>query len=127
MKTITRLVVVLAAALALVAPATNAATAAPTQPTPAAAPAVAQLSDHASPDEYVVGVPAGWVEWDGFLITTKANCESRKNYLITTYHLIRSRIGCFEVVDVCGCTIGWVIFVDSGASPRWERDDQAVA
>lgn len=117
MKGIIRLGVVLGVALALVAPAANAATAAPAQSTTV----VAQLPQSDSPVgtlDWVEGVPPGWVPWDGNLMTTLTTCTNRKNYLIRTYGLARSQIGCFAVYDDCGCLIGYIIYVNQNTAAQ---------
>ena len=60
---------------------------------------------------------ATWVPWDGFKITSSANCTSRKAYISQTYQIPLESLRCTKYSYTCGGTsYYWLLEVDSDAA-----------
>lgn len=59
-------------------------------------------------------VLANWVPWDGFHITSAANCLARRSTVATTYGIPWSALRCDEIAPLPPCTgpSYWLLMVD---------------
>lgn len=73
--------------------------------------------------------PGGWVEWDGFHITTQQKCYNRLNYIAQQYQISPGQLMCWRVDPPCG-VVGepyWVVLYYGGAFAAYGGKDEALS